>query len=70
MGLRLKEDVRKVPRQLLELPRKREEVWGPISPISQKRTGESHTGTVRFQKNSLPHRLPRSATPEKRQNRK
>ena len=37
--------------------------------ISQKRPGESLTGAESFQRNSPPHRLSRSETPEKRQNR-
>lgn len=37
--------------------------------ISQKRPGESQKGAVSFQRNSPPHRFPRSGTPKKRQNR-
>jgi hypothetical protein len=37
---------------------------------SQKRTGEYQRGTVRFQKKSPPHKLPRNSTTKQRENRK
>ncbi|KAL0622571.1 Myosin regulatory light chain 10 [Plecturocebus cupreus] len=53
-----KEDLRRAQQWLQELPRKGEE----------KGTGESQIGAVGFQRNSPPHRLPRSEALEKRWN--